>query len=127
MQYNVYYRYNINSSLRNFFNFDEKLSKNNSINNYPELIFKLVAKTLQDNQFWILDKKFEVLTNVRVTQRLVIENNIKNIQLDIKPEIIKKIKTTNLKYIDSYSDYHPDFENNKILPNNYEYDKKKCK
>lgn len=130
LQYEVYNVYNMRSALKNFFDIDP-LSSNSSYvkdENYPHAIINRLAKLLQDNSFWFLDRKYDVITNVRITQRVSKLNQKFTTSLILDDEIKQKLLSTRSDaVIDVYSSYDELYETKELLSNGYNYTTQNCK
>ena len=129
MQYNVYYRYNNNSKLREFFKYKEffeftKLNLNN-----PNEIIHYLLDLFKDNSFLILDKKFEIISNIRITQRIADMGGIKyliNGQMNLNQKLMDKITSFDVLKINPYDKFDKSMEYNQILKNKYSFSEKDC-
>jgi len=114
MQYEVYLRFNIRKVLIDYFNVDPdaKPTRNPNRMDYPFIVFRDLASKIQENHFWFHDKKFEIITNIRITQRLNKESNLTSLNLQLDKKIRDKIHqlTTNNYYIDPYSGFNKNIE-----------------
>lgn len=126
LQFEVYLRYNIRYVLKQYFDIENymTISGNFEGETYPESIFRGLAEKLQKNTFWFNDKKYEVISNVRITQRISKNDNFTSFNLILSDEIKQKIIQKQIKNnydIKRYSGFNDDFEFNKDLPNGYKY------
>ena len=126
MQLKIYYRFHINSSLSSYFNIntDENLLTGIYYQT-PNKLFSRLINLLKTNSFVFIDKKYEIITNIRVTQRLIIikEDFTQNIDFN---QIKTKIKNYNLKKINPFSSYNPEYESKEDLNNKYKYNTEDC-
>ena len=128
LQYNVYYRYHIHDSLQNYFALEAQELPLIDVIKTPEEIFLNLLASLKKNSFVFLDSKFEIISNIRITQRInLISNDDLNEYINIPNNIKIKLMTNKLTNIDPFSSFNPEIETKEILKNKFNYDIEKSK
>ena len=127
LQYKVYYRCNLTQSLSNYFDINSaKMDKTIGNSNSPEAIIKNLLLKFKKNSFWFLDSKFEVYSNIRITQRVIKSKGDIISNLIVSNDIKDRIHTFDLFKIDPHDTYNSQIETNELLHNKYNYNQDDC-
>ncbi len=130
---NVYVeaRNNDRKFLIGYFNIDidNKYETKYSLFDYPVITFTNLVDLIQKGTFWFKDNKYEIVSNIRVTQRINNNKNTTSSNLKINQDLKNQIYLYGgfNSPIDPYSGFNPKIEYDQRLNNKYDYQKQNSK
>ena len=125
MQFEIEKRYKIKKRLKTTFGFNDLKNKDylfiSNITNYYLQIQKNITQNLINNNYWLLDNKYQLVSNYRITQR-----KMKLIsKFPFNPLINNQLNELkwSLKTINANSKFNKNNENNTNFSNDFIFDK----